>query len=220
MRYYPIFLDLRGRRCLVVGGGKVGQRKVEALTEAGAKVTVISPDLTPSLRRLAQRRKIVHLSRRYRKGDLKGHFLAYAATSDPSTQRLMAGEASKGDMLLNVVDRPALCRFIAPAIVRRGDLIIAISTSGASPALAKKLREELEQVFGPEYAAALRFLRSLRKKLMIGSFSASERQRILTDLVRSSLVSHLREGKKGKLTRLLRRILGRKRHLSELGIGI
>jgi precorrin-2 dehydrogenase / sirohydrochlorin ferrochelatase len=220
MRYYPIFLDLRGRSCLVVGGGKVGQRKVEGLVEAGAKVTVISPDLTPSLRRLAKKRKINYLSRRYRKGDLQGHFLAYAATSDASAQRLMAGEARRADILLNVVDRPVLCRFIAPAIVRRGDLIIAISTSGASPALAKKVREELEQVFGPEYAAALRFLRSLRKKLMTGPFSSLERERILTDLVRSSLVSHLRDEKKGKATRLLKRILGRKRHLSELGIRI
>ena len=218
MRYYPIFLDLRGRRCLVVGGGEVGQRKVEGLVEAGAKVTVISPDLTPSLCSLAKRKKIVHLSRRYRKGDLKGHFLAYAATSDASTQRLMASEARRGDLLINVVDRPALCRFIAPAIVRRGDLIIAISTSGASPALAKKLRQELEQIFGPEYAAALKFLRSLRKKLMTGSFSPSERQGISTDLVHSSLVSYLREGKKGKLTRLLKRILGRKRRLSGLRI--
>jgi len=218
MRYYPIFLDLRGRRCVVVGGGQVAERKVEALVEAAAKVTIVSPDLTPALRRLVKKRRVSYLPRRYCKGDLKGYFLAYGATDDSRTHRLMAGEAEKEDVLINVVDRPALCHFIAPAIVRRGDLILAISTSGASPALAKKLRQELEQTFGREYAEALRFLRSLRKKLMGSSFSLSERQRILTDLVRSSMVSYLRKGKKRELKGLMTRILGRKRRLSELGI--
>jgi precorrin-2 dehydrogenase/sirohydrochlorin ferrochelatase len=218
MRYYPIFLDVRGRKCLVVGGGEVAQRKVRGLLEAGAKVTVVSPDLTPSLLRLAKRKKITYLPRRYRKGDLKDYLLIHGATDDLRTHRLMSAEARKGALLINIADRPALCNFIAPAIVKRGDLILAISTGGASPALAKMLREELEQTFGREYAKALRFLQSLRKELMAGSYSPSERHKILTDLVRSPLVSYFREGKKRELRALLARILGRKRRLSDLWI--
>jgi precorrin-2 dehydrogenase/sirohydrochlorin ferrochelatase len=217
MKYYPVFLDVQGRRCLVVGGGGVAQRKVRGLVEAGAQVTVISPELTSSLRRLVNKKRIRHLARRYRKGDLRGYFLVYGATDDPSTQNSIAARIKSSAVLLNIVDRPGLCNFIAPAIVKRGDLILAISTGGASPALAKKLREELEQSFGPEYARALRFLQSLRKKLMTSSLPSSERHRIFTQLVRSPLLRHFREGKRRKIEALLSRIIGRKRRLSDLG---
>jgi precorrin-2 dehydrogenase/sirohydrochlorin ferrochelatase len=217
MKYYPVFLDVQGRRCLVVGGGRVAQRKVRGLVEAGAQVTVLSPELTPSLRRLVNKRKIRHVARRYRKGDLRGYFLVYGATDDASTQNLIAAGIKQSAVLLNIVDRPGLCNFIAPAVVKRGDLILAISTGGASPALAKKLRQELEQSLGPEYARALRFLQSLRKKLIASSLPPSERNRIFTRLVRSPLLRYFREGKKGKIEALLNRTVGRKRRLSDLG---
>jgi precorrin-2 dehydrogenase/sirohydrochlorin ferrochelatase len=217
MKYYPVFLDVQGRRCLVVGGGGVAQRKVRGLVEAGAQVTVISPELTSSLRRLVNKKRITHLPRRYRKGDLRGYFLVYGATDHSSTQNLIAAGVKSSAVLLNIVDRPGLCNFIAPAIVKRGDLILAISTGGASPALAKKLRGELEQSFGPEYARALRFLQSLRKKLMASSLPSSERHRIFTQLVRSPLLKYFRDGDRTKIEALLGRIVGRKQRLSDLG---
>lgn len=218
MKYYPVFLDLRERKCLVVGGGEVAQRKVRGLVEAGARVTVVSPKLTPSLRRLVEKRKVRHVRRRYRGGDLDGYFLIYGATDHSAAHSAMAGEARSGGFLLNIVDRPELSDFIAPAVVRRGDLVLAISTGGASPALAKKLRQELEQTYGPEYARTLRFLQSLRRKLMASSLSSAERQKIFANLVRSPVIDYFKEEKTPELRALLTRIVGRRRHLSDLGI--
>lgn len=221
MKYYPIFVDLRGKRCLVVGGGEVAERKVEMLVEAGARVTIISPDLTPALREMVKReKKVTNLPRQYRRGDIRGYFLVYGATDDPKVNRFMADEAKEGRVLINVVDRPNLGNFIAPAVVKRGDLVIAVSTAGASPALAKKARQDLERIFGQEYEKALELLGALRKELMRRSQSSSDRQRIFTDLVNSPLLEYVRRGEKGKVEGLLSRIVGGDWHLGDLGISL
>jgi uroporphyrin-III C-methyltransferase / precorrin-2 dehydrogenase / sirohydrochlorin ferrochelatase len=149
---HPIFVDLTGRPVVVIGGGTVAERKVETLLEAGAQVTVVSPEVTPLIARRAEAGRVRVQARPYRAGDLRGFCLAYAATSDPAVNRAVRIEARVEGVWLNAIDQPDLCDFITPAIVRRGNLTIAISTNGRCPGLAKKIREDLEKQFGPEYA--------------------------------------------------------------------
>ncbi len=142
MDYYPIFLDLRGRACLVVGGGEIATRKVEGLLRVGANVTVISPQASEMIRRHAQSNRLRYVQRFYQDGDLKGYFLAYAASGIAEIDVRMAWEAYTHGVLLNVVDRPVLCDFITPAVVQRGDLSIAVSTGGRSPGFAKRVKQK------------------------------------------------------------------------------
>src|SRR5258708_25555180 len=140
MGYIPIFLDVTGRQCFVVGGGEVAVRKVEALLEAGALVTVVSPSLSPPVEAIVASGLVTHIARTYERGDIRGCVLVYAATDDPKLQRELAAEARALGIPVNVVDVPELCTFIAPAVVKRGALQIAISTGGPSPAFAARLR--------------------------------------------------------------------------------
>jgi precorrin-2 dehydrogenase/sirohydrochlorin ferrochelatase len=208
MRYYPIFLDLRTQRCLVIGGGEVAERKVATLLQAEGHVTVISPALTPQLQSWAQEQRITVHVRTYQPGDVRGFSLVFAATDNEAWHRQIAVEAQEAGVLLNVVDRPALCSFIVPAIVAQGDLTLAISTSGASPALAKKLRQDLAQQFGPEYAQALTLLARVRETLGNARLTENERQRILTALVESPLLEYLRAGQIEQINALLQRTVG------------
>ena len=143
-QYYPVYLDLRGKLCVVIGGGEIGERKVEGLVESSAEVTLISPDVTQRLQELAQAGRIAWHSRRYRQGDLKGAFLAIAATDVRDVNQAIAAEAQEEKVVLNVVDDAPLCSFIAPSIVKRGDVTLAISTGGSSPALARKLKDSIQ----------------------------------------------------------------------------
>jgi precorrin-2 dehydrogenase/sirohydrochlorin ferrochelatase len=208
MRYYPIYVDLQTQRCLVVGGGEVAERKVETLLRANGTVTVISPKLTPALRLWAEDGRIEALVRSYEPGDLNGFSLVFAATDDENLQRDISAEARARGILVNVVDRPALCSFIVPALVSQGDLTIAVSTSGASPALAKKIRQELEQRFGAEYALALTFLARVREFVAKEAWSNEERQRLFTALVESPLLHYLRERDSRQVNALLQQLVG------------
>jgi uroporphyrin-III C-methyltransferase/precorrin-2 dehydrogenase/sirohydrochlorin ferrochelatase len=149
---HPIFIDLTGHPVIVVGGGDVAERKTGTLLEAGAQVTVVSPEATPLLARWALAGRVVLKRRTYRAGDLRGFRLAYAATSDPVVNRAVRVEARVEGIWLNAVDQPDLCDFITPGIVRRGNLTIAVSTNGRCPAFSRKIREDLEKQYGPEYA--------------------------------------------------------------------
>ncbi|MBI4304097.1 MAG: bifunctional precorrin-2 dehydrogenase/sirohydrochlorin ferrochelatase [Chloroflexi bacterium] len=151
--YYPMFLNITGKSCVVVGGGEVALRKVKILLEHGAKVEVISPELCPELEKLARTDTVKVLQREYRARDLNGAFIAIAATDNDEVNRKVVQEARERTVLLNVVDKPEDCDFIVPSYLRRGDVTIAVSTGGRSPALARKLRTELEKDFGEEYAA-------------------------------------------------------------------
>lgn len=143
-QYYPVYLDLRGKRCVVIGGGEIGERKVEGLLDGSAEVTLISPDITPRLHELAQAGLIEWHARQYQQGDLEGAFLAIAATDARAVNQAIAAEAEREKVVLNVVDDAPLCTFIAPSIVRRGEVTLAISTGGSSPALARKLKETIQ----------------------------------------------------------------------------
>ncbi len=203
MKFYPVFMRVAGRPCLVVGGGEVAARKVDDLLRAHAAVTVVSPTVVSAIADHARQGRIRHHARGYQPTDLAGAFLAYAATDDEALHARIAGEARAAGVLLNVVDRPHLCDFITPSIMERGDLIIATSTSGASPALARRIRVQLERLFGPEYAVALQVLAALRAHLVRAALSPAERTRILNGLVDSPLIDHLRAGEPAAVDRLL-----------------
>lgn len=143
--YYPVYLNLAGKRCVILGGGTIAQGKLAALRDAGASITVISPQSTDGIKRAAQRGHITLLQREYQPGDLEGAFIAVAATNVWHVNRQIYEEAEERGVLLNVVDDPDQCTFIAPSIVRRDPITLAISTGGASPALARKMRETLSE---------------------------------------------------------------------------
>ena len=151
-RYYPISLDISGRRCVVIGGGEVALRKVRALLEHGAMVQVVSPDLCPELEELLAAGRIMAVKRAYEAGDLQDAFVVVAATDDVAVNKLVADEAARRRTLVNVVDMPNLSNFIVPSCLRRGDLTVAVSTGGRSPALAHRIKEEIEKHIGEEYA--------------------------------------------------------------------
>ncbi|MBI4298568.1 MAG: bifunctional precorrin-2 dehydrogenase/sirohydrochlorin ferrochelatase [Chloroflexi bacterium] len=171
--YYPVFLNLAGKRCIVVGGGDIAERKVINLLECGAKVTVISSELTPKLQELSETSAITLLKRPYRQGDLMESFLAIAATDNQKVNRACFQEAAALNIPVNVVDQTDLCSFIAPSIVRRGGITIAFSTGGKSPALARKLREDLERLFPPEYGTLLDVVSQIRQEVRRQGLSPS-----------------------------------------------
>jgi siroheme synthase-like protein len=150
--FYIACLKLSGRRCLVVGGGAIGLEKVEGLLACDATVRLISPEAVPELRRLAAEGSIEWERRDYEPADLEGSFMAIACTDDTDINIRVYEDAERRAMLVNIVDVPPLCNFILPAIVRTGPLAIAISTAGASPALAKRMKREVAELFGDEYA--------------------------------------------------------------------
>ncbi len=165
MKFYPAFIDLSGRQAVVIGGGPVAGRKAASLASAGAEVSVISPEVSPQTKKLADEGAIVHKQRRYRKGDLKGSFIAVAATDDPAVNLRIAGEAEGLGILVNCVNPPEAGNFIVPSSITRGDLTLAISTGGTSPALARRLRQDLEAFLGPGYGPLLDFLEEARRLL-------------------------------------------------------
>jgi uroporphyrin-III C-methyltransferase/precorrin-2 dehydrogenase/sirohydrochlorin ferrochelatase len=199
-RKHPIFLDLAGRRVVVVGGGAVAERKVEQLLDTSAPITVIGEQATDRLDAWSREGRIRLERRAYASGDLRGATLAYAATDNPTTNEQIRQDASADGVWLNVVDEPGLCDFFTPALVRQGDLAIAVSTDGASPVLAQRIRQELERRFGPEYVTALEELRALRDEcLREGRHPSDERARIdavVEPLVQASFGE--REGKEGR----------------------
>ncbi len=151
--YFPAFLDLRGRRCLVVGGGVIAERKAHGLLECGARVVVVSPALVAGLRRLVGIGRIEHRARTFRKADARRCVLVVAATGTAAVDDAVAVAARRHNALVNAVDRPARCDFIYGSVLRRGELQVAVSTGGRAPALAREIRRRLESVVGAEYAA-------------------------------------------------------------------
>jgi len=163
--YYPIFLNISGKKCVVVGGGKVALRKVRMLLEHEARVEVISPELCSELKELARDGKICALNRDYQAGDLKGATMAIAATDNSDINLRVLNEAQREAILVNVVDDPEISDFIVPAYMRRGVITIAVSTSGRSPALARKIRTRLEEEFGEEYAFLVHLIGEVRAEV-------------------------------------------------------
>ncbi len=220
MGYIPIFLDVTGRECVVVGGGEVAERKVEALLNAGAHVTVVSPRLSQSLESMAARGLVTHIARDYERGDIRGCVLVYAASDDPKLHRELVAEARALGIPINVVDVPELCTFISPAVVNRGDLQIAISTGGASPAFAARLRRALEDQFGTEYALTLKVLRAARRRLHADEMDPADLMRRLKELADSALPDAIAVGDVAAIERILASCLGAGVGLAALGVAL
>lgn len=207
MRYYPAFLDLQEASCLVVGGGQVGERKVQTLLSCGAKVHVVSRELTPSLEEEVRQGRVRLLALEFLPEHLEGMFLVIGATDDPEVNRLISSAARSRNLLCNIVDKPRECNFIVPSQVHRGDLVIAVSTSGHSPALAKKIRQDLENLFPDIYSIYVSLLGRIREYILAQGLPQSNNQQIFESLVKAPLLESLRRGDREDLTDHLIRLL-------------
>ncbi len=171
MSYYPIFVEMTSRPCAVVGGGVVAERKVEALLNAGAAVTVISPRLTGAIRSWVAAGKVRHVGREYRPGDLSGFEIAFVATNDRKINPVVSQEARERGVWVNAADDPPHCDFILPSVLQRGDLVVAVATGGSSPALSRAIREELESYFTKNYGELTEVAAEVRRELKQRSVS-------------------------------------------------
>jgi precorrin-2 dehydrogenase/sirohydrochlorin ferrochelatase len=195
MKTYPVCLiGMQARRAVVVGGGTVAARKAKDLLEAGGHVTVISPKLTPELQSLVDDGQVTLIRRTYRAGDLRDAFLVIAATDDGRVNQKVWHEAEQVGCLVNIVDDPARCNFITPAVIRHGDVTIAVSTGGTSPALARRLRERLEKLIGPEYGQLASLLAELRPQIQSRYKSHEDRVWAALRLVDSDLIDTIKQG--------------------------
>jgi len=188
LSFYPIFIDLSGKRVLVVGGGRVAQRKIETFLHYDAHVSIIAMEITHQLERYVKEGKIIFLGREFNEDAMTGATLVIAATDDPQLNSKISKRAKKMGLPVNAVDQPSDCSFIVPSIVRRGDLQIAVSTAGKSPALAKKLRKELEKQFGAHYEAFLILMGKIREEILEKGLSKEDNHRIFKGLVNSSIL--------------------------------
>lgn len=209
MRYYPVYLDIQNRNCMVVGGGSVGTRKVMTLLDCDAKVTVVSPVITKKLLELADSGSIIVKRRSYQTSDLDEIFLVIGATDNQELNRQIQTEAERIGILYNIADNPEACNFILPSIVHRGDLVIAISTSGKSPAFAKKLRKDLEKQFGNEYAVFLKLMGSIRKKLLAQNHRPESHKHIFKQLISKGIVEMIKNSENDHINKTLHEILGK-----------
>ncbi len=208
MRYYPVNLDIKNRKCLVVGGGDVGTRKVITLLECMASVTVVSPEASEKLLKLAGSDMITLIKRSYIESDLEGMFLVICATDDEELNRQVSEDAGEFNMLCNIADRPEACNFILPALVKRGDLVIAVSTSGKSPAFAKKIRKDLEKQYGVEYADFLKLMGAIRKKLLRNSHEPEAHRHLFEKLINKDIVQLIKNNNFDKINAVLFDVLG------------
>ena len=208
MNYYPIYLNLQHQRCVVIGGGSIAEGKVHGLVQAEAVVTLIAPTITKGLQALVATKSVSYFAREYQPGDLAGAFLAIGATDDHIINEQAWQEAQECHILVNIVDDTPHCNFIAPSILRRGDLSIAISTSGKAPALAVRLREELERTVGQEYADFLQLAGALREPLAARHTDFAQRKAIWYQLVDADILTLLRQGDEAAARQRIAEITG------------
>ena len=205
--FYPVFLNLKDKRVVVIGGGEVAERKVESLLDTGASVTVISPHVTARLASLADSRLIELQKRPYAQGDCSRAALVLSATDDPEVNEAVWNEATGAGILVNTADEPVLCNFIMPAVVRRGELAVAISTGGTSPALASRLRHKFSQMLGPEYTRLVELLARIRPEIRERFHNGRDRKALHYRILDSGIIDCLKEGDSEGAERRLRQII-------------
>ncbi len=216
MRYYPVFLELRGKKVVVIGGGQVAFRKVETLLMCGANVHLVAKRLDQRLKQYIEGGRVKYEGSQFNPEILNGSSLVIAATDDTELNKKISKEAKKRNILINVVDNPEECNFIVPSIVKRGDLIVAISTSGSSPALSKRLRERFEDILGKEYELFLNLMKYIRKGIISKGLSSEENRRIFYNLVDSPLISLIKENRWEEVSSKVEEITGIKIPLNKL----
>jgi precorrin-2 dehydrogenase / sirohydrochlorin ferrochelatase len=205
LKYYPVFLDIAEKKCIVVGGGEVAARKVARLLDCGAKVCVVSPALVPELAALKQDQRIQYISDDYNNEYLYGATLVIGATDDEKTNADISKDARARGISVNIVDDPQKCDFILPSLMERGDLVIAVGTGGNSPALARRLREELEETYGEEYATLLNILGQLRSKM---EKNAGRGKVWFDHLMAAGLLAAIRQQQWDQVKKIVRDITG------------
>jgi len=201
--FYPVYLNLKNKRVVVIGGGEVAERKVQSLLGTGAAITVISPEVTVNLESLAQSKQIRVLRRPYAEGDCDDATLVFSATDDPSVSlKVFDAEA-----LVNTADQPELCDFIMPAVLRRGDIAVAISTGGSSPGLAARLRDEIAEIIGPEYGQLAELLQRVRPEILKRVPDQEQRKALHYRILNSDIIERLKQGDSDGAERRLRELI-------------
>ncbi|MBU2470358.1 MAG: bifunctional precorrin-2 dehydrogenase/sirohydrochlorin ferrochelatase [Proteobacteria bacterium] len=218
MPFYPALLDLKDRLVLLVGGGRVAARKLDSLLGAGARVRLVSPRLCPEAQAQVGAPGVELRERGFEPGDVEGAWLVISATDDEALNRSVARAAQQARVFVNVVDVPPLCSFIVPAVVRRGELTLAVSTGGASPAAARRLRQSLDKQFGPEWGVYLAILKAARHKLTALGRPAEENRPLFYELVDSPLLERVAAGDAAGVEGILARVLGPGFGLEDLGL--
>jgi precorrin-2 dehydrogenase/sirohydrochlorin ferrochelatase len=205
--FYPMHINIEGRKCLVVGGGNTAERKVATLVRYGGKVVVVSPEATPRLRSYAQKRKILWHKRRFKLTDLRGAFLVFSATDSKTLNRKIGQEAKKRTILVNVLDTPEDCDFISPSLVERGQLTISISTAGLAPLLSKHIRKDLEHYFGREYRRYTLLVAQVRSALVRDkTLTAQEKKKKLRQLLSLPIIDQLARGNRVYYRTILKKL--------------
>jgi len=207
MRYYPIYLDLKGRQALVVGGGAIAEGKALQLVDAGARVTVVSPELTEALRAAVKRGEIDHRAGSFIEEDLHGIVLVISATGDRKVNEDVANAAAARGLLCNVVDQPDLCDFITPALVTRGKLQISVSTGGGSPTLTQRVKREVAALIGEEYGVLLEIAAEMRAEAKNRIADFERRKEVLRAFVESDALDLIRAGRLEEAGDMARRFL-------------
>ena len=209
MAYYPILVDLTGKEVLVIGGGSVAGRKIKTLLEYGAVVNIVSRELLPEINDYVDSGKVRYLGEEFSLVFLKDKFLVIAATDDSELNHRISRAAEEKGMLVNAVDQPADCNFIVPSIIKKGDLIVAVSTSGKSPAFAKKIRKQLAEYFGIEHDLFLRLMGKIRNEVLASGSDQTENSLIFHRIVDSGLFETIKTGAFNNAALILSEILGR-----------
>ena len=214
-KYYAVNLALENKRCVVIGGGKVAERKVRCLLECGARILVVSPVISRGLKAMADKARITFKRGKVKLRDLAGAHLVIAATTDRAVNFRVSSYCRSKNILINVVDSPKECSFILPSIIRRGDLAMTISTDGISPALSKKLRQDIEKRFGAEYAGYLRLMKKIRPRALKKIKSSRSKRAFFKKALQSGIFSLLKRGKTKQASTRLENILNNaSKHLS------
>lgn len=210
MRPYPVMMNLDGKQVVVVGGGNVALRKTISLIESGAWITVISPQLHDELRRLFDTGKVSWIEGEFEEAALDlfpDAVLLFGTTDCRDVNLRIQSAAAKRKILCNIADVPDLCTFIVPAVITQGNLMIAVSTGGSSPALARRIREDLEKRFGPEYATMTELLGDLRKQILKSGSDSSENKKLFLEIVDSEMLEALKDNDREKALAIFRTIV-------------
>ena len=207
MTYYPVFLNLKDKTALVIGGGMVAERKVKTLVECGADVRLVSPEMTAGLKQMSETGKINYAGPSFEEKHLDGVFLVFTATNDKHLNHKISRTAQARGLLVNAVDQPADCNFIVPAIIKRGDLQIAVSTSGKSPAFAKILKKRLDDEFGDEYQKFLELMGNIRKEVLSKGLPQNINMGIFNRIVQSGIPDLIKKGDWKEIRAILAELL-------------